>query len=95
MHAVPGEQAVRVTLKLRNLSDQPADATNLSFPTLLLDGTPIQGATSEDTPAFGTLEAGQSQEATFFFPSTTIPHEVEVKLDDGRGTSTVLTHPTH
>lgn len=95
MHEVPGEQAVQATVKLENLSDSPVDATYLGFPTLKLNGTPVQGVTSEAEKSFTTIEPGQSQEVTFFFPAPTVPKQAEVKLDDGHGTSTTITHPVN
>lgn len=92
MHEIPGEPAVKATVKLTNLSDQPADATYLSFPTLENAGEVSQAVTGEETKTFTEIAPGESQEVTFFFPAQQVPDEATIKLDDGSGSSTSLTH---
>lgn len=92
MHEIPGEPAVKATVKLTNLSDQPADATYLSFPTLENAGEVSQAVTGEETKTFTEIAPGESQEVTFFFPAQQVPDKATIKLDDGSGSSTSLTH---
>lgn len=92
MHEVPGEQAVKATVKLTNLSDSPADATLLSFPVLNDGATPVPGITAENDKLFSNIKPHQSQEVTFYFPTKTPPETIKLKLDDSHGTSTTLTH---
>lgn len=92
MHEIPGEPAVKATVKLTNLSDQPADATYLSFPTLENAGEVSQAVTGEETKTFTEIAPGESQEVTFFFPAQQVPDQATIKLDDGSGSSTSLTH---
>lgn len=92
MHEVPGEQAVKATVKLTNLSDSPADATLLSFPVLSDGATPAPGITAENDKLFSNIKPHQSQEVTFYFPTKTPQETIKLKLDDSHGTSTTLTH---
>ncbi|MDO4915991.1 MAG: hypothetical protein Q3974_00040 [Rothia sp. (in: high G+C Gram-positive bacteria)] len=93
MHEVPGEQAIKATVKLTNLSDSPADATLLSFPVLINGATPVPGITSENNKLFSSIKPHQSQEVTFYFPTKTPLENIKLNLDDSHGTSTTLTHP--
>lgn len=93
MHELPGESAVKATIKLTNLSDESADATYLSFPTLTAGEIVSQAVTPNDGEMFGTIAPGESKELTFYFPVETMPTAVDITLDDGKDATVTITHP--
>lgn len=96
-HELKGSPGIRVNLKLTNVTDNPADASILSFPTAPLDGTQVSGMSDNQDPAktvFNTIEPGQSQELSVIFPTESQPSEITVTVQDPANpeTSTTLTH---
>lgn len=97
-HVLPGSSALRVTVKLTNISDQPVDASPLSFPTLeLADSTQFTGAGDSENPTentFGTIAPEDSKELTIAFPLEHTSGNFKILLTDpgASETSTTLTH---
>lgn len=96
-HELQGSPGIRVNLKLTNVTDKPADASILSFPTAELDGAQVSGTSDNSDPAktvFGTIQPGQSQELSLIFATETQPQDITVKVQDPANpeTSTALTH---